>query len=133
MRPSELCELETIVAFLERSHEENEACNGSLRTGSLLQSEHLAGCLTNDIKHEADKAVVGCERKQDFIHKNNMLKVVYYAFSIEKVHSGPKKIPIERSGKSQVLRLAGNVGDSDDFFERHNLDPSDDKNDIQMS
>lgn len=83
------------MAFLERSHEENEAWKYSLRTGPLSQSEHQEGCLTNDVKHEADEAVVGCERKQDFVHENNMLKVVYYTFSIEKVHSGPQKIPIE--------------------------------------
>lgn len=41
MRPSELCELETIVAFLEGSHKENEACKDSFRKGPLLQSEHL--------------------------------------------------------------------------------------------
>ncbi len=98
-----------------------------------MQSEHLEGYLTNDIKHEADKAVVGCERKQDFIHENNMLKVIYYTLSVEKVHSSPKKIPIERSGKSQVLRLAGHIGDSDDFFKRHNLNPSDDENDVKMA
>ena len=100
MCPSELCELETIMAFLEGSHEENEACNNSFRWGSLLQSDHLEEYLTDDIKHEADKSVVGCERQQDLIHKNNMLKVVYYTLSIEKVHSGSQKIPIERSGES---------------------------------
>ena len=130
MCPSELCELETIMAFLEGTHKEDEACNNSFRRGSLLQSGHLEGCLTNDIKHEADKSVVGCERQQDLIHKNNMLKVVYYTLSVEKVHSGSQKIPIERSGEPQVLRFAGHIGDSDDFFERHDLNPSDDENDV---
>ena len=133
MRPSELCELETIVALLEGAHKENEACNDSVRTGLPLRPEHLEGCLTNDIKHEADKAVVGCERKQDLVHENNMLEIIYYTLPVEKVHSGPKKIPIERSGESQVLRLAGYIGDSDDFFERHDLNPSDDENDVKMS
>lgn len=62
-----------------------------------------------------------------------MLKVIYYTLPVEKVHSGPEKIPVERSGKSQVLRLAGHIGDSDDFFERHDLNSSDDENDIKMS
>ena len=43
MRPSELRELETIMAFLEGPHKEDEACNESFRTGSLLQSDHLEG------------------------------------------------------------------------------------------
>ena len=76
---------------------------------------------------------MGCERKQDFVHEDDMLEVIYYALPIEKVHGGPKKIPVEGSGKSQVLRLAGHIGDSDNFFERHDLNPSDDENDIKMS
>ena len=95
MCPSELCELETIMAFLQGTHKEDEACNNSFRRSSLLQSDQLEGCLTNDIKHEADESVVGCERQQDLIHEDNMLKVVYYALSVEKVHSGSQKIPIE--------------------------------------
>ena len=76
---------------------------------------------------------MGCERKQDFIHEDDMLKVIYYTLPVEEVHSGPKKIPVERSSESQVLRLAWHIGDSDDFFERHDLDPSDDENDVKMS
>ena len=41
MRPSELCELETIVALLEGAHKENEACNESFRMVLPLQSEYL--------------------------------------------------------------------------------------------
>ena len=62
-----------------------------------------------------------------------MLKVVYYTLSVEKVHGGTQKIPIERSCKSQVLRLAGHIGDSDDLFKRHDLNPSDDEDDVKMS
>ena len=40
MRPSELCELETIVALLERAHKENEACNESF--SSVLSVQHRA-------------------------------------------------------------------------------------------
>ena len=76
---------------------------------------------------------MGCERKQDLIHEYDMLKVVYYTLPVEKVHSGPKKIPVERSSKSEILRLAGHIGDSDDFLERHDLNTSDDTNDIEMS
>ena len=37
MRPSKLCELETIVSLLERAHEENEACNESFSKDLSVQ------------------------------------------------------------------------------------------------
>ena len=53
--------------------------------------------LTNHIQHEADEAVVGCERKQNFIHKHDMLEVIYHALRIVKLHRCFQEVPIERS------------------------------------
>ena len=67
MRPCELSELKTVMAFLERANKEDKTCNGvSLAFRLQIQLSGGVGWLqrrrTNDIEHEADEAVVCCER-----------------------------------------------------------------------
>ncbi len=65
VRPAELGELEAVVAFFERADEEDEA---------------------NDVEHEADEAVVGCKREEDFVYQDDVFEVVDDAFAVEEVH-----------------------------------------------
>lgn len=50
------------------------------RSGSVIR--------TDNVEHKAYESVVGGQWQQYLIDQNNMLKVVYDALSVKKVHSG---------------------------------------------
>lgn len=112
MGPRELRELEAVVALFQGSDEENK---------------------THHIEHEADEAVVGRQGQQHLVHQQNMLKVIDNAFSIQEIHGGRQKIPVQRLGKTQILLLARYVGNSDHLLERYDLDRGHDANDVDVA
>lgn len=71
--------------------------------------------------------------KENFIHQQNVLEVVDDALSIEEVHGCREEIPVEGLGEAEVLLLARNVGDGDNFLERNNLNGSHQDDDIDMT
>lgn len=77
--PSELGELELVVALFERDNEEDE---------------------THDIEHEGDEAVVGSEGQQDAIDQDDVLEVVDDTLAVEEVHGAAEEIPVERLCKA---------------------------------
>lgn len=77
--------------------------------------------------------MVGCEWNKDFIDQQYMLKVVYNAFSIKKIHGCRKEVPIQRLRKSEVLRSAGNVGYGNNLLKGHDLNSGNDANHVYMA
>ena len=94
----------------------------------LFQTRH-----THDIEHKADKPVMRRKREKHSIHQQNMLEIVDDALSIQIIHCRSQEIPIERFCKSQVLRFAGDIGDSNDLLERHDLDSGDQDNKVEVA
>jgi hypothetical protein len=62
-----------------------------------------------------------------------MLEVVYDTLAIEEVHGDSQEVPIERLCEAKAARLTRNVGDSDDLFERDDLNRGDNDDDVQMA
>ena len=62
-----------------------------------------------------------------------MLKIVDDALSIQEIHGRREEVPIQGLGESEVLLLAGDIGDGDDFLERHDLNCGDQADDIDMT
>lgn len=87
--PGELCELEPVVPFLERSDEEDEACFHQLEWIHLL-----VAVLTHDIEHEADEPMVSRKRQEHPIDQDDMLEIVYHAFAVEEVHCRSEEVPV---------------------------------------
>lgn len=88
---------------------------------------------TEDVEKKTDEAMVGCEGKQNPIHQNNMLEVVNDRLAVEKVHGSRKPVPVQALGGPQGSLTAGNVGDSNDFLERNDLDGRDDTKNVDMA
>lgn len=61
-----------------------------------------------------------------------MLEIVDDAFSVEKVHAGAEKIPVQRSGEGKVFGSAGDICYSYDFLERDDLNSGDYGEDVDM-
>ena len=112
MGPAKLGELETVVAFLQRADEEDEAY---------------------DVEHEADEAMMRCEGEKDFVHQNDVFEVIYDAFAIEVVHGGCKEIPVQGFGQWKVLSLCVYGRDGNDFFKGDYLYSGYDGDDVDMS
>jgi hypothetical protein len=64
------------------------------------------------------------QRKQHFVNKQDVLKVVDDTLPVEEIHSSRQEVPIQRFSEPQVLLLIGDTGDSDDFLKRDDLDAS---------
>lgn len=79
--PGELGELESVVAFLEGSNEEDEAWKQSAWSYTVLMLH-----LTNNVKHKTDEPMMRCKREQHAINQDNMLKVVNHTLPVQKVH-----------------------------------------------
>jgi hypothetical protein len=89
--------------------------------------------LTHDVESEANKAVMRRQREENFIHQQDVLEVVDHALSVQEIHRCRKEIPVEGLGEAEVLLLAGDIGDSDNFLERDNLNGSHQDNDIDVT
>lgn len=94
---------------------------------------------THNIESEADEAVVVRQGKENFVHEQNVLKVVDHTFSVQEVHGSREKIPAQRLGETQVgllfplvllLFLASN---RNDFLERDELNGSDQKDNVDVT
>lgn len=57
------------------------------------------------------------QRKQNLINKQDVLEIVDHALSVQEIHSGRQKVPIQRFSEPQVLLLIRDTGDRDDFLE----------------
>jgi hypothetical protein len=77
--------------------------------------------------------VVGSQGKQQTVHHQDMLEVVYDTFAVEKVHGGAEKVPVERLGEAQAAGLAGHVCDCDDLLKGYDLDRRDDDDYEEMA
>lgn len=93
MRPCELCELEAVVPLLERTNEEDETYASQWNATS--NGRYRKSRCTNDIEHEANESMMGCERQEYSINENYVLEVVNDALSVEEVHGRPQEIPVE--------------------------------------
>ena len=62
--------------------------------------------------------------KQHLVNKQDVLKVVDDALSVQEIHGGRQKVPIQRFGEPQVLFLIWDTGDSDNFLEGDDLNAS---------
>src|ERR1700761_9021565 len=89
--------------------------------------------LTHNIQHKANKPMMRRKRQQNPINKHNMLKVIDDALSVEEIHRRSQKIPIQGFGETEAFPARRHVGDSDDFFEAHNLNDGDDDQDVDVS
>lgn len=110
--PGKVGELELVVAGLQRSNKKDEAEN---------------------IKNEADESVMSRKRQKDLVNENNVLKVVDYTLSIEKVHGSREPVPVETLGRSQGTSTARDVCNGDDFLERNDLDGGNDADDVDVA
>lgn len=88
---------------------------------------------TDHIKHKADEAVMRRKREQDLVDEDDMLEVVYDTFPVEIVHCRPQKVPIQSFSEPKTPSSTRDVGNSDDFLERYDLDSGDDQNDVYVS
>ena len=62
-----------------------------------------------------------------------MFEVVDHTLPVKEVHCRSEEVPIERSSESQIFCPARHIGNGDDFFKRHNLDPGNDSYNVQMT
>ena len=88
---------------------------------------------TGDIKDKTNEAVVRRERLQDFVHEDDMLKIVNHTFPIQKVHRRREPIPIETLREAETACSRWDVGDGDNLFERDDLYSGDDQDDVDVS
>lgn len=88
---------------------------------------------TDEVQHEADKSMMGCEWNEHFVNEQDMLEVVDNAFSVKKIHGRRKEIPVQRFSKSEILRFAGDVGYGNNLLKRHNLNSGNDTNHVYMA
>lgn len=88
---------------------------------------------TKDVEHKADKAMVSSQREKHFVNKDNVLKVINDALSIEKVHGGGQEIPVQALGGAQRPGAAGNVGNGNDFLEGDDLNCGDNGNHVNVA
>lgn len=77
--------------------------------------------------------MVGSQRKKHLVNKDNVLKVVDDALSIEKVHGGGQKVPVQALGGAQRSSSAGDIGNGNDFLEGYDLDCSDNGNHVNVA
>lgn len=93
MRPCKLGELEPVMPLLERTDEENEACNGQWDTCLSLWVFHSRH--TDNIKHETNETMMGRKRQQNPVNEDDVLEVVDDALSVKKVHGRSQEVPIQ--------------------------------------
>jgi hypothetical protein len=77
--------------------------------------------------------VVGSQGKQQTVHHQNVLEVVYDTFAVQKVHGSAEEIPVERLGKAQTPGFAGDVCDGNDLLEGYDLDGGDDDDNVEVA
>lgn len=100
-------------------------------TFALAEEEGAAH--TNNIKGEADEAMVGSQRKEDPIDHDNVLEVVDDAFAVEEVHGYRQPVPVQALGGLDVPGATSSARDGDDFLERDDLDGGDDDDDVDVA
>jgi hypothetical protein len=110
--PGELRELELVVALLQRVDEEDEA---------------------NNVQHERDEPVVCCQGKQDAVHQQDVLEIVYHALAVQKVHGRPEKVPVQRLCEAEAAGSARHVRNGDDLLEGYNLYRGDDDDNVDVA
>lgn len=88
---------------------------------------------THDVKCETDESVVGSQRQENLVYQQDVLEIVYHAFSIQEVHCRREPIPVQGLGEAEILLATGDVGDRDYFLERNNLNGSDQANNVYMT
>ena len=54
---------------------------------------------TDDIKHEADEAVVACERNEDRLDEDDVLEVVDDRFAVQEVVGYDEEVPRRQQGR----------------------------------
>jgi hypothetical protein len=89
--------------------------------------------LTNNIEHETDEPVVGCQGQQNAINQQDVLKVIDDALSIEEVHGRSQEIPVQRLGEAQTPGPTRNVGNGNNLLEGYDLDGSDNNDNVDMA
>lgn len=81
MGPRELCELEAVMAFLERGNEEDESW---MKTISPTPQIHSVRALihTHHVKHKANKSMMCCKGQEHAVDQHDMLEVINDALAI---------------------------------------------------
>lgn len=134
--PSKLGELESVVALLERSDKEHESYRNQLAYANTKMKKQgvVSICpLTHDVESKANESVVRGQREQHLVDEEDVLEVVDDTLSVQEIHCCREEIPIQGLGEAEVLLLAGDVGDGNDFLEGDNLDRGDQTNDIDVT
>lgn len=89
--------------------------------------------LTHDVESKADKAVMSCQRQQNLVHEQNVLEIVDDALPVQEVHGRREEVPVQGLGEAEVLLLARDVGDGNNFLERDDLDGSYKPDDVDVA
>lgn len=89
VHPAEEGELLTEVRSLEIRDETDESCEFAKRSGQRWKSR------TDDVKHEADEAMVPGEGNEVGVDKHNVLEIVNDGFAIEEVVGHDEEVPVE--------------------------------------
>lgn len=61
--------------------------------------------------------MVGSQRKKHLVHEENVLEVIDDALSIQEVHEGAQKVPVQVLGEAHTPGSARDLGNGDDFLE----------------
>lgn len=112
MSPGELGELKLVVAFLQRPDEENESDN---------------------VEHESNESVVSRQREKNLVDQQDVLEVVDDTFTVEIIHCGAQKIPVQGLCEPQASRSTRYVGDGNNLFEGYYLDSGNNYYDIDVA
>lgn len=88
---------------------------------------------TKDVNAKTDEAVVGRQRLQDLVDKNDVSEVVDNTLAIQEVHGGREPVPVQRLCEAQVAGPRAYIGDGDDLLEGDDLDSGDDQDDVDVT
>ena len=77
--------------------------------------------------------MVGCQGKQQAVHHQDVLEVVYHTLAVQEVHGSAQEVPVERLGEAQTAGLARHVRNCNDLLERYDLHRGDDDNDEEVA
>jgi hypothetical protein len=89
--------------------------------------------LTKYVEHKAYKSMVSRKRQEDLIYQDNMLEIVYHAFTIQKIHGGTQEVPIQGFCKSQASSFTRDIDDADDLSEGYDLNCGDEDYDVYVT